>query len=89
MVPLFALANAGVDLGSGVLGDALGSTLTWGVVAGLVLGKTLGITTGVVTAIRTRIGEMPVGIGKGQTVGGAASRDRLHGFPADRPARLR
>ena len=72
VVPLFALANAGVDLGGGVLGDALGSTLTWGVVAGLVLGKTLGITTGVVTAIRTRIGEMPVGIGKGQTVGGAA-----------------
>jgi Na+/H+ antiporter NhaA len=72
VVPLFALANAGVDLRGGVLGDALGSTLTWGVVAGLVLGKCLGITTGVVAAIKTRIGEMPPGIGKGQTVGGAA-----------------
>jgi len=72
IVPLFALANAGVDLGGGVLGDALGSTLTWGVVAGLVLGKTLGITSGVVVAIRSRVGEMPRGIGKGQTVGGAA-----------------
>jgi len=72
VVPLFALANAGVDLGGGVLGDALGSTLTWGVVAGLVVGKCLGITAGVVTAIKTKIGEMPPGIGKGQTVGGAA-----------------
>lgn len=72
IVPLFALANAGVDLGGGVLGDAIGSTLTWGVVAGLVIGKTLGITSGVVVALKTRVGEMPRGIGKGQTVGGAA-----------------
>jgi Na+/H+ antiporter NhaA len=72
IVPLFALANAGVDLRGGVLGDALGSTLTWGVVAGLVLGKTLGITTGVVAAIKTGVGHLPRGIGKGQAVGGAA-----------------
>ncbi len=72
IVPLFALANAGVDLRGGVLADALASTLTWGIVAGLVLGKTLGITAGVVTAIKTGVGEMPRGIGKGQTVGGAA-----------------
>ena len=30
IVPLFALANAGVDFGGGVLGDALQSTLTRG-----------------------------------------------------------
>lgn len=72
IVPLFALANAGVDLRGGVLADALGSTLTWGIVAGLVLGKTLGITTGVVAAIKTGVGQLPRGIGKGQTVGGAA-----------------
>lgn len=72
IVPLFALANAGVDLRGGVLADALASTLTWGIVAGLVLGKTLGITAGVVTAIKSGVGEMPRGIGKGQTVGGAA-----------------
>ncbi|MCB0867740.1 MAG: Na+/H+ antiporter NhaA [Solirubrobacterales bacterium] len=72
IVPLFALANAGVDLRGGVLADALASTLTWGIVAGLVLGKTLGITAGVVTAIKTGVGEMPRGIGKGQTVGGVA-----------------
>lgn len=72
IVPLFALANAGVNLGGGVLGDAITSTLTWGVVAGLVIGKTLGITTGVVVAVKSRVGELPRGIGKGQTIGGAA-----------------
>ncbi len=72
VVPLFALANAGVDLRGGILADSLGSTLTWAVVGGLVVGKTLGITTGVVAAIKSGIGELPRGIGKGQTVGGAA-----------------
>lgn len=72
IVPLFAFANAGVDLRGGVLADALGSALTWGIVLGLVAGKTLGITTGVVIALRSKIGELPRGVGKGQTVGGAA-----------------
>ncbi len=43
IIPIFALANAGVDLGGGVLGDAAGSAITWGVALGLVVGKTLGI----------------------------------------------
>ena len=43
IIPIFALANAGVDLGGGVLGDAAGSAITWGVALGLVIGKTLGI----------------------------------------------
>ena len=44
IIPIFALANAGVDLGGGVLGDAAGSSVTWGVALGLVGGKILGIT---------------------------------------------
>ena len=43
IVPLFALANAGVDLRGGVLADALSSPVTWGVVVGLVVGKLVGI----------------------------------------------
>ncbi len=43
IIPIFALANAGVDLGGGVLGDAAGSAITWGIALGLVVGKTLGI----------------------------------------------
>ena len=43
IVPLFALANAGVDLRDGVLADALSSPITWGVVLALVVGKLVGI----------------------------------------------
>ena len=45
IIPIFALANAGIDLSGGVLGDAAGSAITWGVALGLVVGKTLGIFT--------------------------------------------
>ncbi|WP_036924579.1 Na+/H+ antiporter NhaA [Acidipropionibacterium thoenii] len=43
VVPLFALANAGVVLSGSTLAAAFASTLTWGIIAGLVVGKTLGI----------------------------------------------
>jgi len=72
IVPLFALANAGVDLRGGALGDALSSPLTWAIVAGLVLGKTIGITVGALGAVRARLGQLPQGVGEGQVVGGAA-----------------
>jgi NhaA family Na+:H+ antiporter len=72
IVPLFALANAGVDLGDGRIGDALQSRLTWGIVAGLVLGKLVGILVGVWAASRSRFGERPQGIGRTSLVGGAA-----------------
>lgn len=72
VVPLFALANAGVEFGDGLLADSLTSSLTWGIVLGLVVGKCLGISAGVFISVKSGIGEMPRGIGKGQTVGGAA-----------------
>jgi Na+/H+ antiporter NhaA len=43
IVPLFALANAGIHLQGGLLGDALGSRITLGVVIAYVVGKPLGI----------------------------------------------
>jgi len=42
IVPVFALANSGVDLGSGV-GDALSSPVAWGVLLGLLVGKPIGV----------------------------------------------
>ena len=72
VVPLFALANAGVDLRDGVLGAALRSPVTWGVVLGLVVGKLVGISFGAFTAVRLRWGRLPQGVGPGQVVGGAA-----------------
>ena len=72
IVPVFALANAGVDLRGGTLGDALGSSITWGVVLGLVAGKLVGVGAGALGAARLRLGNLPQGVGSGQVVGGAA-----------------
>lgn len=72
VVPLFALANAGVDLRDGVLADALRSPVTWGVVLGLVVGKLLGIGLGAWLAVRSGLGRLPQGVGPGQVAGGAA-----------------
>jgi Na+/H+ antiporter NhaA len=72
VVPVFALANAGVDLRNGVLGDALTSPLTWGVALGLVLGKMLGIGAGAVGAVRAGWGALPQGVGGGHVFAGAA-----------------
>lgn len=72
VVPLFALANAGVDLRNGVLEDALGSLVTWGVVLGLVVGKLVGIAGGAFGAVRLGWGRLPQGVGGGHILAGAA-----------------
>jgi Na+/H+ antiporter NhaA len=72
IVPLFALANAGVDLRGGLLGEALRSRITWGVVAGLVLGKLIGVGLGALGAVRLGLGSLPVGVRPAQALGGAA-----------------
>ncbi|WP_024285136.1 Na+/H+ antiporter NhaA [Cellulomonas sp. KRMCY2] len=72
VVPVFALANAGIDLRDGALQDALRSPVTWGVVAGLVLGKLIGISGGTFLALRAGWGRLPQGVGPGQVTGGAA-----------------
>lgn len=72
VVPLFALANAGVDLRGGVFVNALASPLTWAVVVGLVVGKFVGIGGGALAGARLRLGQLPQGVGPGQILGGAA-----------------
>jgi NhaA family Na+:H+ antiporter len=52
VVPVFALANAGVDLRGDTLSTALGEGLTWGVAAGLLIGKPLGIMVACWVAVR-------------------------------------
>jgi protein-disulfide isomerase len=46
IVPLFALANAGIHVDDRLLADAVASPITLGIVAGYVLGKPLGIVAG-------------------------------------------
>lgn len=72
IVPVFALANAGVALGDGVLGEALRSPVMWGIVLGLVVGKAVGVSVGALGGARLPAGSLPRGVGEGQVVGGAA-----------------
>jgi Na+:H+ antiporter, NhaA family len=62
IMPLFALANAGVPLGGG-LGEALTNPVALGIVAGLVLGKQLGVTLFAWLAVKSGVSELPGGIG--------------------------
>lgn len=72
VLPLFALANAGVELSGPTLAAALTSRLTWGVVAGLVVGKLVGVLGGARLAARTPWAELPPGLTHAQLGGGAA-----------------
>ena len=63
VLPVFALANAGVDLGGGVLGEALDSAVAVGIAAGLVVGKPLGILIASYVAVRLGLGRLPQGTG--------------------------
>jgi NhaA family Na+:H+ antiporter len=59
VVPLFALANAGVHLTGDILRDASTSPITIGVVVGLVAGKVIGITGATWIASRAGLGGLP------------------------------
>jgi NhaA family Na+:H+ antiporter len=61
VVPIFALANAGVSLSSTAIGDSLTSAVTLGVVVGLVVGKAVGITSASWLACRLGIATLPSG----------------------------
>jgi Na+/H+ antiporter NhaA len=52
IVPLFALANAGIHLTSKLLSDAITSPITLGIVFGYVIGKPIGVYTGTWLATR-------------------------------------
>ncbi|OFW78456.1 MAG: Na+/H+ antiporter NhaA [Actinobacteria bacterium RBG_19FT_COMBO_70_19] len=69
IVPLFALANAGVDLSAGALADAATSSLALGILVGLVVGKPLGIALATAIAVRSGLGPMPAGAGWRDVIG--------------------
>jgi Na+/H+ antiporter NhaA len=72
IVPVFALANAGVDLRGGLLEQALRSPVMWGVVVGLVVGKPIGIALATYVVVKFGWGALPRGVGPGQLIAGGA-----------------
>lgn len=72
VLPLFALANAGVRLSGDILVGAAVSPLAWGVVAGLVVGKFVGVFGSTVLLRALRIGEFGPGLTVDRLAGGAA-----------------
>jgi NhaA family Na+:H+ antiporter len=62
IVPIFALANAGVLLSRAALDHARASDVAIGIVVGLVIGKFVGVLGASALAVRLRIGALPDGL---------------------------
>ena len=67
VMPLFAFANAGVQIG----GPIVHTGVALGVLAGLVIGKPLGITAAAFLAVKTGLAKLPEEMGWGELHGAA------------------
>ena len=61
ILPLFALANAGVVLNTESIGDAFSSGVTQGIAIGLVVGKIIGVTVFTLLAVKMGLCVLPAG----------------------------
>src|SRR5690606_39105825 len=61
VLPVFALANAGVTLGGDFTHDLM-SPLALGIVIGLFFGKQVGITLATWLAVKLRVADLPSGV---------------------------
>jgi Na+/H+ antiporter NhaA len=73
IVPLFALANAGIHFDGDLLSDAISSPITLGIVAAYVVGKPLGILGAAWLGTRRAFGGSPLTVTWPALVGTAAS----------------
>ncbi len=90
IVPLFAIANAGIHLDGDLLADAAGSPITLGILLGYVIGKPVGIATAAWLGSRSWLGGLRLAAeladDRRRRLRG---RDRVHGLAADLEPRLR
>lgn len=61
VVPIFAIANAGIPLSVSGLREAAGARVAWGVATGLAIGKPLGILAATWLVVRVGAGTLPEG----------------------------
>ncbi len=62
VIPVFALANAGIDLSKVNFAEALSENITLGIMFGLVLGKFIGITGFAWIAVKFGLARLPAGV---------------------------
>ena len=69
IVPVFALANSGIEVSINGLRDAFASSVMWGIFFGLLVGKPVGIFLTVRLAIKSGVADAPEGARPLQIVG--------------------
>ena len=69
VMPVFALANAGVSFAGLEPSDVFSTAVAPGVCLGLLLGKPLGVCLSVWLMVRLRVASLPRGVGMGGMVG--------------------
>ena len=72
IVPLFALANAGVSLSREAFTDAASSRVAWGIALGLVFGKLFGVVGATAAVCRFGRGQLPSGVAFRHIIGAGA-----------------
>ncbi|MGB0711947.1 MAG: Na+/H+ antiporter NhaA [Gammaproteobacteria bacterium] len=69
IIPLFALANAGIPIEFSKIGEAVAHPAALGVILGLVLGKVIGIAGCALLAVKLGFGQMPQGANAKHIIG--------------------
>jgi Na+/H+ antiporter NhaA len=72
IVPLFALANAGVRLSGHAMAEAVTGRLGLGILVSRIVGKPLGIAVAVLLALRWGFGRLPEGVRRGHVLAAGA-----------------
>ena len=72
VIPIFALANAGIGLSTDSLGNLWSSPVSLGVILGLVVGKPLGVTAATWLALKFNLASLPEGLTMRHVLGSGA-----------------
>jgi NhaA family Na+:H+ antiporter len=73
VLPLFALANMGVELSAASLAAAAGSAVAWAILVARIGGKVVGICGGTILSSRLRLVDLPLGVRPAHLLGMAAA----------------
>ena len=72
VMPIFALANAGVAIAGDVLSGLISNAVFWGIFVGLFVGKPIGILAMVWVAVKSKVAELPMGVTWRHVIGAGA-----------------